>query len=149
MVVDDDLDYVNTMTLLLRGWGHEACFAINGQSALAEARHFRPEIVFLDVGLPDGDGRRLAGELRRESGNERTQIYCVTGRVEEEHSKTIEAGCDDHFLKPLHPTLVLRLLGKNPSLGAKIWKWMDARRSTYVQKEMSGGRVPPDAIDDS
>jgi DNA-binding response OmpR family regulator len=117
------------MALLLRGWGHEACFAINGRAALAEARRFRPEIVFLDVGLPDGDGRRLVGDLRRESGNEGTQIYCVTGRVQEERSKAIEAGCDDHFLKPLHPNLILRLLGKNPSLAAKIWKWMDARKS--------------------
>jgi two-component system, sensor histidine kinase len=48
--VDDNLDYVQSMALLLRAFGHQVDFASNGFAALSEARRLRPEIVFLDVG---------------------------------------------------------------------------------------------------
>jgi DNA-binding response OmpR family regulator len=108
--VDDNLDYVHSMALILRGLGHLVYFAINGTAALEEARRFRPEVIFLDVGLPDGDGRLLARQLRRQTGLETVRIMCVTGRANEDPGKSLEAGCDDHYLKPLDPVILSKLL---------------------------------------
>jgi CheY-like chemotaxis protein len=110
LVVDDNLDYVDSMALILRGLGHLVYFAINGIAALEEARRFRPEFIFLDVGLPDGDGRLLARQLRRQAGLEAVRIMCVTGRRNEDPGKSLAAGCDDHYLKPLDPALLGKLL---------------------------------------
>jgi DNA-binding response OmpR family regulator len=110
LVVDDNLDYVHSMALILRGLGHLVYFAINGIAALEEARRFRPEFIFLDVGLPDGDGRLLARELRRRAGLETVRIACVTGRTDLDPRLSLAAGCDDHYSKPLDPVLLGKLL---------------------------------------
>ena len=108
--MDDNLDYVHSMALILRGLGHLVYFAINGMAALEEARRFRPEVIFLDVGLPDGDGRLLARQLRSQTGLETVRIMCVTGRANEDPGKSLDAGCDDHYLKPLDPVIIGKLL---------------------------------------
>lgn len=110
LVVDDNLDYVRSMTLLLRSMGHQVDYAINATAAIALARLFRPDTVILDVGLPDGDGRLLAGLLRREAGLSDARFVCVTGRAHEDPRRSLEAGCDDHFVKPLDPALLESLL---------------------------------------
>jgi DNA-binding response OmpR family regulator len=109
--VDDDLDYVHTMAWLVRALGFEADFAINATAAFEAARRFLPHIVLLDVGLPDGDGRKLARPLRLEPGLDAVRIYCVTARAHEDRRLSLEAGCDDHFVKPLEPRFLANLLG--------------------------------------
>src|SRR5688572_18568712 len=99
LIVDDNLDYVRSMTMLLRTMGHECSFAINGTVALAVARLFKPDTVLLDVGLPDGDGRLLAAQLRREPGLPEIRIVCVTGKADADPRRSLEAGCDAHFVK--------------------------------------------------
>jgi CheY-like chemotaxis protein len=113
LVVDDNLDYVRSMTMLLRSMGHECSFAINGTVALEVARVFKPDTVLLDVGLPDGDGRLLAAQLRREPGLPEMRIVCVTGRAEADPARSIESGCDAHFVKPVDPALMENLLEKD------------------------------------
>ena len=113
LVVDDNLDYVRSMTQLLRAMGHECSFAINGTVALDVARLFKPDTVLLDVGLPDGDGRLLAAQLRREPGLPEMRIACVTGQAEADPARSIESGCDAHFLKPVDPALIENLLKKD------------------------------------
>ena len=110
LVVDDNLDYLRSLTLLLRTLGHEVDFAINATAAIPTARHFRPDVVLLDVGLPDGDGRLLAGPLRREPGLSNVRILCVTGRAHEDPRRSLEGGCDGHFVKPLDPAMLQSLL---------------------------------------
>jgi DNA-binding response OmpR family regulator len=112
LVVDDNLDYLRSMTLLLRAMGHQANFAINATAALTVARRFQPDTVMLDVGLPDGDGRQLAGLLRREVGLGDAYIMCVTGRSNEDPRLSMEAGCDSHHLKPLDPASIEDLLAR-------------------------------------
>jgi two-component system KDP operon response regulator KdpE len=90
--VDDDLDYVHSMALIIRAFGCEADFAINATAALPAARRFRPHVVLLDVGLPDGDGRKLARPLKQEQGLDNPRIYCVTARAHEERVRSLEAG---------------------------------------------------------
>lgn len=112
LVVDDNLDYLRSMVLLLRAMGHESEFAINATAAISVARLFRPDTILLDVGLPDGDGRLLAGLFRREAGLSDALIVCVTGRMYEDPRRSLEAGCDAHFVKPLDNSVLGKLLAR-------------------------------------
>lgn len=103
------------MVLLLRSMGHYANFAINATAALDVARRFRPDIVMLDVGLPDGDGRLLAGLLRSQAGLSEAHIVCVTGRMHEDPRRSLEGGCDAHYVKPLDSATLRRLLAGGPA----------------------------------
>jgi DNA-binding response OmpR family regulator len=110
LVVDDDLDYVHTMAWLVRAMGFEADFAINAtrprSRAALSAAHCPARL-----GLPDGDGRKLARPLRLEPGLDGVRIYCVSARAHEDRRRSLEAGCDDHFVKPLEPRFLASLLG--------------------------------------
>jgi DNA-binding response OmpR family regulator len=109
LVVDDNMDTAESMALLVRGLGHEVDFAISGRLALEVARAFRPNIVFLDLGLPDIDGCELAGQLRGEAG---ARIIAVTGSGRlDDRERALQSGCDDYVVKPLDVKFLTSLLG--------------------------------------
>jgi DNA-binding response OmpR family regulator len=111
LVVDDHLDHGHSLTDLLRTLGHYVDYAINGYAALRIAEKFRPEIVFLDMLLPDFDGSDLSLLLRLKLHPEPLRIVAISGHPEEDvRHRALRAGCDGFFLKPLNLRQVERLL---------------------------------------
>ena len=116
LVVDDNLDAVHSMALLLKALGHDVQFAINGLAAIDVARSFRPELILLDLGLPDIAGDQLARQLRFEPGLERMRIIAVTGRSDDAARQRAEAaGCEAVLVKPIEPAVLERWLRSYPS----------------------------------
>ena len=114
LVVDDNLDAVHMMATLLRMMGHEVDFAINGIAAIDAARKFRPDIILLDIGLPDFRGDKIAAQLRFEPGFERTRIIAITGQpIDSVEQRAREAGCEAVFAKPIAPETLEKLLAKS------------------------------------
>jgi len=114
LVVEDNLDSVQSMTLLLRDMGHHVEFAINGYAALDIARRMRPEIVFLDLGLPGMDGFELCQRLKNEIGLQDVRVIVVSGYGQDEYRRrSADAGCELHLIKPVSPQFLVSLLGSN------------------------------------
>jgi CheY-like chemotaxis protein len=112
LVVDDNSDHVQMLTLLLKEMGHETEFALTAHAALDAARRFRPDVVILDVALPDMDGTILCRQLRQESGLQHMRILVVSGSVREgDRERAMEAGCDHFLNKPVDPRFLGSLLG--------------------------------------
>jgi CheY-like chemotaxis protein len=115
LVVEDDLDSVHSMALLIKMMGHEVQFAINGIAALDVARSFRPDIVILDIGLPDFRGDQIARQLRYEPGLEHTQLIAISGLPEEHlEQRALRAGCGEFYRKPIEPSVLEALLARPP-----------------------------------
>jgi two-component system CheB/CheR fusion protein len=114
LVVEDNLDSVHSMAMLIRMMGHEVQFAINGFSAIAVARQFRPQIILLDIGLPDFKGHIIAQQLKWDPGLEKVRIIALTGLPDgdELQQLALEAGCDEFYRKPLDPVKLEELLAK-------------------------------------
>ena len=112
LVVDDSPDFTESLTILLNLYGFEDVrTAADGETALSEARTYRPGVVFLDIGLPGLDGYAVARELRRIPGVERALIVAVSGYgQEEDRRRSREAGFDQHLIKPVRPEALLELL---------------------------------------
>jgi CheY-like chemotaxis protein len=114
LVVDDNLDSVHSMAMLLRMMGHEVEFAINGFAAIDVARTFRPDIVLLDIGLPDFKGDNVARQLRWEPGLDKTRFIAITGLpTADVRRQALDAGCEAVYAKPLDPALLEELLAKS------------------------------------
>jgi CheY-like chemotaxis protein len=116
LVVDDDLDTVHTMATLIKMMGHQVQFAINGFAALDIAREFRPEVVLLDISLPDFRGYDIARQLKWEPGLEGTRVVAISARPETDGAQAIAAGCEAFYRKPLDPRLLEQLI-QNPLPG--------------------------------
>src|SRR5215213_8909878 len=101
LIVEDNLDTVHSFALLLHDMGHKVEYAINGWVAIDVARRFRPQFVFLDLGLPGMDGFELCRRIKKEAGLESTRVIALTGYGQEEYrQRSSEAGCELHLLKP-------------------------------------------------
>jgi two-component system CheB/CheR fusion protein len=111
LVVEDNLDSVHSMAMLLKAMGHQVEFAINGFAAMDIARTFRPEVVLLDIGLPDCKGDNVARQLKWEPGLEKTRIIAITGLPQDEvRQRAMDAGCEALYAKPLDPEVLENLL---------------------------------------
>jgi DNA-binding response OmpR family regulator len=111
LVVDDNIDAAASMAHLLRLSGHDVQLAHDGAWALKHAQAFRPDFVFLDLGLPGLDGFEVARSLRREPGLESVRIIALTGDGHANaRDKALDAGCDQFMLKPMDPAFLDSLL---------------------------------------
>lgn len=117
LVVDDNVDAADSLGLLLAGSGQQIRVVHSGRAALDAARDFRPDLIFLDIGLPDLSGYEVAASLRRDYPAADMRIVALTGWGNEEaREKSAAAGFDLHLTKPVAMDLLQRLLtdGKSP-----------------------------------
>jgi CheY-like chemotaxis protein len=104
LVVDDNPDAADSLKVLLGIWGHVVEIAYDGVSALQLARGFDPELVFLDIGLPEMNGYEVARRLRDEAGLARARFIALSGYgTERDRLRSSEAGFDLHLVKPVDP----------------------------------------------
>ena len=101
LVIDDHPDTAATMALTLQELGHRAEFAINGYSALTLCETFRPDVVFVDMNLPDFHGSDLSRLLRIKCEPHPIRVIAMTGYGESERSRADSAGCDVFLKKPI------------------------------------------------
>jgi PAS domain S-box-containing protein len=102
LIVDDNQDSSESLMLLLAEWGHEVRTALDAESALEQARTFRPQMMFVDIGLPGMNGYDLARAVRAMPGMEDVVLVAVTGyNSDEDRRASLEAGFDDHWVKPI------------------------------------------------
>jgi two-component system CheB/CheR fusion protein len=99
LIVDDEGDIADILGMILGEEGYDTRMARSGADAISVAREFDPEIVLLDLGLPDMSGYDVARKLRAEHGDS-PFVAAVTGYTE--NTDELEAaGFDRHFIKPL------------------------------------------------
>jgi two-component system CheB/CheR fusion protein len=111
LVVDDNADAADTLTLLLRNEGHEVHTAYGGKEAIEIADRVRPEAVLLDIQMPRMSGYDLVRELRRHERAPRPLLIAVSAYGQESDKlASKQAGFDHHLTKPLDPPALLKLL---------------------------------------
>ena len=102
LVVDDNRDLTETLSMLLRVYGHDVRAAQDAPSAIEIAVAFRPEVVFLDLGLPGIDGYELARRLREHPDLRQARLAALSGYGQEaDRNRTKAAGFDAHLVKPV------------------------------------------------
>lgn len=101
LIVDDNEDAADTMALLQSLRGHQTRTAYNGPAALELAADMLPEVVLLDIGLPEMDGYEVARKLRAMPELDGVFLVAMTGYGSaEDRARSHEAGFDGHLVKP-------------------------------------------------
>ena len=105
LVVDDNQPSRDLIVDILRPLSLEVTEAPDGATALAAARETKPDLVLLDLSMPDMDGFAVLDELRRDPDCARTPVLAVTANaMPGERSKALEAGFSDFLTKPVRIT---------------------------------------------
>ena len=116
LIVDDNEDATEMMSALVRRFGHETRVAFEGVHALELAHEFRPNIVFLDIGLPGLSGFEVARRLRQIPECADIPIVAVTGYTRtSDRDQAFRSGFSEHFAKPIDPKLVQRAVDTAPN----------------------------------
>ncbi len=98
LVVDDKAIVVNLLSDYLRGNGYRVVSAANGREALYQARHEKPDLILLDIMMPELDGFEFMRVYRKERD---TPVIVLTARIEETDKVIgLEMGADDYVTKP-------------------------------------------------
>ena len=104
LIVDDDLQTVKLVELMLTRKGFEVISAALGDEGLTVARDQHPDLIILDVMMPDMDGYEVARRLREQAETTAIPILMFTARTQlEDKVKGYEAGADGYLTKPIHP----------------------------------------------
>lgn len=108
LVVDDNADAADSLAMLLELEGHPVTAVYGALEAIEAAARLKPDIVFLDIGLPVMDGYEVARRLRQQAGELAPRLVALTGYGQAEDLKrSRQAGFDDHLVKPVTPEAVL------------------------------------------
>jgi CheY-like chemotaxis protein len=102
LVVDDDHDCADSLSMLVRLWGHDVQTAYNGAAALGMMGNRQPDIVLVDLAMPKMDGCQMARQLRRHMRFNHTLLIAITGYADPAHRLLCdEAGFDHCLIKPI------------------------------------------------
>jgi signal transduction histidine kinase len=115
LLVDDNRDSAESLAALLGMLGHEVWQAYDGREALAVARGRRPDLVLLDIGMPDISGYEVARELRADPSLDATTLIALTGYgSDDDRRQSLAAGFDGHLVKPIDFDHLERVLASLP-----------------------------------
>jgi len=105
LIIDDDVDTLRLVGLMLQRQGYIISAASNGSQGLAKALEERPDLILLDVMMPDMDGYEVTRRLRKNPTTASIPILMFTAKTQLDDKVTgFEVGADDYLTKPTHPT---------------------------------------------
>ena len=134
LIVDDDLDTLRLVGLMLQRQGYQISAATNGQQGLDKAFEEDPDLILLDVMMPDMDGYEVTRRLRQNPSTANTPILMFTAKTQlDDKVVGFEVGANDYLTKPTHPS---ELQARVKTLLARVPKKKGA--SEDAQKENRG-----------
>jgi signal transduction histidine kinase/CheY-like chemotaxis protein len=117
LVVDDNADAAESLAKLLRLKSYDVQVANNGLRALETAESFRPDVVLLDIGMPEMDGYEVVRRLRKLPQSEGTLLVALSGYGRESDvRKSLDAGFHEHITKPATIETLKAVLDSRPEL---------------------------------
>ena len=104
LIVDDDLQTLKLIGLMLERRGYEITAARDGRQALHKARTETPDLIILDMMMPDMTGYEVCQQLRSQPATRHLPVLMFTAKADvDTRVQGFEAGADDYLTKPIHP----------------------------------------------
>ena len=116
LIVDDERDTVVTLSELLADEGYQVRGVYKARDALATLHDFDPDVILLDLALPDLSGWEVARQIRSRYGDVRPVLIAITGRYKQPSDRLLGrlAGFDHQLEKPCDPQVLIKLLAGLP-----------------------------------
>jgi len=114
LVADDEYDTVLTLMQLLRDDGHDTRGVYNGGDVMPALETFDPDVVLLDIAMPDASGWDVARDIRQRYGERRPLLIAISGLYKQSADQILGtmAGFNHYLAKPYEPRVLLELISK-------------------------------------
>ena len=108
LIIDDEIEMVEMETMRLKASGYEVAAAYDAQSGLRKSREWMPDLIILDIMLPQMDGYQVCYALKRDTKCQKIPIILVSA-VDQKYDTGLgsKAGADCYFTKPFEPSILL------------------------------------------
>lgn len=137
LVVDDNVDVVESLALLIEASGHDLRTAFDGPTALKVVYEFKPQVVLLDIGLPEMNGYEVAQRLREVPDFGSVILVALTGYGHEaDKQRSQEAGFNQHLVKPADSSQIQQIL---ENVSTRVTEAIENGKNAF---EISATRTP-------
>ncbi|RPH74350.1 response regulator [bacterium] len=103
LVVEDDIDNYELVRFVLERAGYDVFLAVNGRDGVSAARLQKPDLILMDLGMPEMDGWTATETLKADDATKSIPLYALTAHtLPGERKRAMEAGCDGYVSKPIH-----------------------------------------------
>jgi two-component system, cell cycle response regulator DivK len=121
LVVEDNMDNYELVRFILERAGYDVFLAVNGRDGVDAARFQKPDLILMDLGMPEMDGWMAAQKLKADEATKSIPLFALTAHtLPGERKRAIQAGCDGYVSKPIHVEGFLNLIGS--ALPVKLGK---------------------------
>ena len=102
LIVEDNADNYELVRFLLEQAGHDTCWARNGRDGIEMAKEEKPDLILMDLSLPEIDGWTATERIRSDPQTKHIPIAALTAHsMPEDHKRALDAGCDGYLSKPM------------------------------------------------
>lgn len=103
LVVEDNMDNYELVRFILERAGYDVFLAVNGRDGVAAARLQQPDMILMDLGMPEMDGWMAAEKLKSDDSTKFIPLYALSAyTLPSDRKRALDAGCDGYLTKPIH-----------------------------------------------
>ena len=111
LIVEDNMDNYQLVRFILERAGYDVFLAVNGRDGVDAARLQKPDLILMDLGMPEMDGWLAAQKLKSNEETKSIPLYALTAHtLPGERKRALQAGCDGYVSKPIHVEAFLGLI---------------------------------------
>ena len=103
LVVEDNMDNYELVRFVLERAGYDTFLAMNGRDGVAAARLQKPDLILMDLSMPEMDGWMAAEKLKADESTKSIPLYALSAHtLPSDRKRALDAGCDGYISKPIH-----------------------------------------------
>ncbi|HEU0294278.1 MAG TPA: response regulator [Anaerolineales bacterium] len=111
LVVEDNMDNYELVRFVLEGAGYDVFLAVNGRDGVAAARLQMPDLILMDLSMPEMDGWVATEKIKADIATREIPLYAITAHtLPRDRFRALQAGCDGYISKPIHVESFLALI---------------------------------------
>ena len=113
LVVEDNMDNYELVRFILERAGYDVFLAVNGRDGVDAARLQQPDMILMDLGMPEMDGWNATEKLKSDESTKFIPIYALSAyTLPSDRKRAMDAGCDGYLTKPIHMQSFLDAIGE-------------------------------------
>lgn len=113
LIVEDNMDNYELVRFMLERAGYDVFLAVNGRDGVDAARLQKPDLILMDLGMPEMDGWTASRKLKSDETTKSIPLYALSAHtLPQDRKRAMQAGCDGYLTKPIHVQSFLEIINE-------------------------------------